>query len=271
MSAPVPLRDAATVMVVRDGPEGLEVFMLRRTLNAAFVGGFYVFPGGVVDPADRSAEVEAISPGLSDDEASVRLGLPAGGLAHWVAAIRECFEEAGVLLAAGPDGTVVRFDEPAVAARFTAHRHAVHAGLVRLVDLCADEGLHLSTGAIGYVSHWVTPVGEPRRFDTRFFVARAPEAQEPLHDDGETIASMWVRPRDALARFAAGELQLIVPTIKNLEFLLPHGSADEALAAAAMVHRPPVIQPRVRLVDGVVTAVLLPGDPGFDELGQPDG
>jgi 8-oxo-dGTP pyrophosphatase MutT (NUDIX family) len=270
VNAPVPVRDAATVMLVRDGDGGLEVFMMRRTLQAAFVGGFYVFPGGAVDAADRGAEVDAVCDGLDDAAASEALGVASGGLAYWVAAVRECFEEAGVLLAAGGTGEVVRFDDPAVAARFTEHRHAVHAGTTRLVDVCRAEGLQLVAGDIAYVSHWITPEGEPRRFDTRFFVARAPAAQEPLHDDGETIASLWVRPADALQRCQDGELAMIVPTIKNLELLLPWHTADEALAGASAIRRPPTIQPRLRIVDGQVAAVLLPGEPGFDELG-PDG
>lgn len=268
MSDPARLRDAATVMLVRDGPGGLEVFMMRRTLSAAFVGGFYVFPGGAVDDADRSPEVEAVCEGRSDADASEALGLPAGGLAYWVAAIRECFEEAGVLLATTADGEVVRFDTPDTEARFVDHRHAVHAGERRLVDVCAGEGLRLAVGDTHYVSHWITPVGEPRRFDTRFFVSRAPTAQEPLHDDRETIASMWVRPQDALDRFRAGALQLIPPTIKNLEFLAAFATADEALAGAAEIEHPPAIQPRLRIVDGQIAGVVLPGEPGFDELGD---
>ncbi len=260
----VPVRNAATVMLVRDGLDGLEVFMMRRTLKAVFVGGFYVFPGGAVDSSDSGPEVDAISPHLDDAEASAALGIDAGGLAYWVAAIRECFEEAGVLLAAHHSGEVVRFDEPAVAERFTVARHGVHDGSVRLVDLCATEGLYLVTGDIQYVSHWITPVGEPRRFDTRFFVARAPDAQEPLHDDGETIASLWVNPADALTRADAGELAMIVPTRRNLEFLLPHATAAEVLAAASRVGRPPAIQPRIITeADGSIR-VLLPGQPGYD-------
>jgi len=261
------VRDAATVMLLRDGDAGLEVFMMRRTLNAAFVGGFYVFPGGAVDDADRSAEVEAVSLGLTDAEASERLGVVRGGLAYWVAAIRECFEEAGVLLALDGDGAVVRFDDPAVERRFAGHRRAVHGGDQRLVELCRDEGLRLATGEIAYVSHWITPEGEPRRFDTRFFVARAPEAQDPLHDDQETIASLWVRPADALDRCRAGELAMIPPTIRNLEFLVPFAHADEAMAAAQTVRHPPAIQPRLVLADGKVVGVVLPGEPGFEEAG----
>jgi 8-oxo-dGTP pyrophosphatase MutT (NUDIX family) len=253
-------------MLVRDGDRGMEVFMLRRTLDAVFAGGLYVFPGGAVDAADGHAEVEPLCTGRTDAEASEVLGIASGGLAFWVAAIRECFEEAGVLLARR-GGLDIGFDDPATAERFTAHRHAVHDGSVRLVDLCAAEDLRLSTDAIQYVSHWITPIGERRRFDTRFFVARAPEAQEPLHDDGETIASLWVGPAEALDRQRRGELAMIPPTMKNLEFLTQHTTADQALAAAALLPPPVAIQPRLRLgPDGKVAGVVLPGEPGFEAL-----
>jgi 8-oxo-dGTP pyrophosphatase MutT (NUDIX family) len=261
----VPVRDAATVMVVRDGASGLELFMLRRTLDAVFAGGLYVFPGGAVDDADRHAELEAVCIGRTDAEASALLQVPDGGLAYWVAAIRECFEEAGVLLAVGANG-VVRFDDPAVAERFTGHRHAVHAGTIRLVDLCRQEGLQLDAGGIEYVSHWITPVGERRRFDTRFFVARAPAAQEPLHDDRETIESLWINPAQALAAFDRGELAMIPPTLANLRFLADHDRADAALAAAAVLPPPVTIQPKLAVDEHGKVRVVLPTDPEFDQL-----
>jgi 8-oxo-dGTP pyrophosphatase MutT (NUDIX family) len=267
----VPVRDAATVMLVRDGRDGLEVFMLRRTLDAVFAGGMYVFPGGAVDDADRSPDVEAWCDGLTDQQASGMLDVDAGGLAYWIAAIRECFEEAGVLLARRADGAVVRFDEPAVEQRYLAHRSAVHAGSLRLIDLCGADGLRLTTDDIHYVSHWITPVGERRRFDTRFFLARAPQAQDPLHDAQETIASLWVGPADALARHERGELAMIAPTTKNLELLRPHATADEALAAAGALGRPPTIRPKLRVDDRGRVEVVMPGDPDFAALPELDG
>ena len=266
----VAVRDAATVMLVRDGLDGLEVFMLQRTLKAVFASGMYVFPGGAVDDADRSPDVESWCDGLTDRQASGVLEVAAGGLAYWIAAIRECFEEAGVLLARRPDGAFVRFDEPEVEARYLAHRSAVHSGQLRLIDLCADEGLRLATDDIHYVSHWITPIGERRRFDTRFFVARAPQAQEPLHDEHETIASLWVRPADALARQRRGDLAMIAPTMKNLELLVPHATADDALAATASLGRPPAIQPKLRLDDDGRVEVVLPSDPDFADLPELD-
>jgi 8-oxo-dGTP pyrophosphatase MutT (NUDIX family) len=255
----VPVRAAATVMLVRDGETGLEVFMLRRTLQAVFASGLYVFPGGAVDDADRGPEVEGVVSGRGDVDASAVLGLEHGGLAFWVAAIRECFEEAGVLLARDATGQVVRFDEPEVERRFAAHRAAVHAGTTRLIDVCASEALRLDVGAVHHVSHWITPIGQPRRFDTRFFVTRAPSAQEPLHDDRETIDSLWAHPLDAIQRFERGELEMITPTLANLRFLAPFERADDALAAAAQLPPPPRMEPRVNVDAEGKVHVVLPG------------
>jgi len=264
----VPVRPAATVMLVRDGDEGLEVFMLRRTLNAAFAGGMYVFPGGRVDDADHGADLEPICDGLDDGPASDILQISRGGLAYWVAAIRECFEEAGVLLARrGSESDAIRFDTAEVVAGFEQHRARLNSGEVSFMEICVAEDLQLITDAIHYVSHWITPVGEVRRFDTRFFLARAPQAQIPLHDNSETIASLWVRPSDALERFRAGELAMIPPTIRNLEFLLPHATADEALRAAAEVGTPPAILPKLRVDDeGRVIGIAMPDDADYAEL-----
>ena len=262
----VPVRPAATVMLVRDHPiNGLEVFMLQRTLQAVFAKGMYVFPGGRVDAVDNGHELESVCDGLSDVEASALLGVPAGGLGFWVAAIRECFEEAGVLLARSTKtNQTIAFDQPAIANRFDEARLKIHDYSLSMVELCRSEDLHLITDSIHYVSHWITPVGEVRRFDTRFFVARAPEAQEPLHDSQETIASLWVRPQDALDKLARGELAMFPPTSENLKFLAKYKTSDEVLAAAKKVSRPVAILPRLRTnSDGKVIGVLMPGDPGY--------
>jgi len=278
----VPLRDAATVMLVRDAPdEGaigdgesrLEVFMLRRNLNSDFVGGAYVFPGGGVDDHDRHANLEPVCRGRSDAEASAQLGIDTGGLAFWVAAIRESFEEAGVLLAYGPDGEIMRLDEPKTVERFLAHRHAVDGGERRLVDVCIEEGLRLAVDSMYYFSHWITPEGTPRRYDTRFFVARAPSLQVPIHDDREVIANLWIRPVDALARNRAGEFELIFPTIRTLIALQRFATAGELLDAAAAIAEVPTILPRIVEDQGGVR-IVLPGDAGYDELVSaelPDG
>ena len=263
----VAVRSAATVMIVRDGADGLEVFMLERTAAATFAAGMYVFPGGRVDAGDHGESMEPWCEGRTDADASAVLQLPSGGLAYWVAAIRECFEEAGVLLARHAEiGEVVSFADPHVAERFERYRRDVHGGHLALADLCAVEGLRLVTDSIGYVSHWITPIGQSRRFDTRFFVARAPEGQVPLHDDHETVASLWVRPADALERHAAGRLGMFAPTVENLRFLAGHATADDAVTAAEdLGGEVPAILPKVRVDgEGKVVEILHPGHPDFE-------
>lgn len=272
----VPVRDAATVMLVRDGADGVEVFMLRRNPNSAFVGGVWVFPGGAVDPADTGDPMlDERCVGRGDAEASRLLGLDRGGLAFWVAAIRESFEEAGVLLAHTEAGEFVSFTDPEAEARFAEHRVAVDRGERRLAEVCRDEQLRLAVGELHYFSHWITPVGPPRRFDTRFFVSRAPAEQQPLHDDGETVASLWTRPADALAAHQAGEIDLILPTIKNLAAIAPFATADDLLGAAAAVAEVPTMLPVVveapdddspdMAIGGKGVRILLPGDDGYDQ------
>jgi len=267
--ATVAIKPAATVLLIRDARDGgIEVFMMRRTFSAAFASGMFVFPGGKVDPIDGVAEIGQLCDGLTDTEASLQLGIESGGLAFWVACIRECFEEAGVLLARqSHTGNVVRFDDPDVAAVFSKERHNIHDGSIALLELCERENLRLTTDEIFYVSHWITPMGERRRFDTRFFIARAPAAQEPLHDDGETIESFWIRPEEAIRRSGEGDLMLMPPTKVNIEFLLPHATTDAVMAAAAVVGKPMTILPKLKVnSDGRVMGIAMPGDSDYDAL-----
>jgi 8-oxo-dGTP pyrophosphatase MutT (NUDIX family) len=268
----VPVRPAATVILLRDGDIGIEVFMLQRTHAAAFARSQYVFPGGRVDDADHGDDFESICDGLDDAAASARLGLARDGLAWYVAAIRECFEEAGVLLARPRDSDApVRFDDPRVATRFNDARHRIHAGDGSLAELCVVEDLLLLPARLHFVAHWLTPVGEVRRFDTRFFVAEAPLSQEPLHDDAETIASIWVRPADALTRWQARELQMFPPTVASLRALIEHTTVAEAMSAAASVGVPARLEPKLIVdADGRARGVRLPGEEGFDETPIPE-
>ena len=271
----VTVRDAATVMLIRDARDeadrpAIEVCMLRRNLASEFVAGAYVFPGGSVDPDDRGPMAEALCRGRTDAEASALLGVESGGLAFWVAALRECFEEAGVLVAQRHedaergDGTLLDTSDRVVARRFAAHRSAVNDQRTRLLDVCREEGLVLAADTVHYVSHWITPELAPKRFDTRFFVTAAPPGQVAHHDEAETIASIWVRPDNALARYAAGEIELLPPTIANLESLAPFRSTREVMTWARSVTDVPTILPIVLIEDGQLL-VLRPGDEGYQE------
>jgi len=264
----VPLRDAATVMLVRDavdqaGRPAVEVCMLKRNLASAFV-----FPGGSIDPDDRGDAAEELCQGLDDATASGLLGIDSGGLAFWVGALRECFEEAGVLLARprqAADGTaLLDTTDPAERARFDAHRRDVNEGRAGLLDICRAEGLVLAADTVHYVSHWITPELSPKRYDTRFFVTAAPPGQVARHDEGETVATIWVRPADALDRFEAGEIELLPPTIDNLEKLGLHSSTEEIMAWARQVSDVPTILPIVLIEDGRLL-VLRPGDDGYEQ------
>lgn len=236
--------------------------MALRNLKSDFVGGAYVFPGGAVDPEDATASVAARCD-LDDAVASRRLGLDRGGLAYHVACARELFEEAGLLFARRRDG------RPLAAAdsggdELVERRRALNAHEVGFGEVLELEDLVLQLSDLRYFAHWITPVGPPRRYDTRFFVAPAPEGQVPVHDDVELVAHTWVTPAEALERHARGEMQLILPTIKNLEAVGRCASVAALLAAAEAATSVPAIQPRI-VRDGDGIRILLPGDEGFDD------
>jgi 8-oxo-dGTP pyrophosphatase MutT (NUDIX family) len=254
-------------MLVRDAPAPaggsagtvLEVLMVRRNLKSDFVGGAYVFPGGAVDLADGGTEAEALCAGRSDAEASALLGFPSGGLAYWVAVVRETFEEAGLLLARREHGPALLAGDQGEESRLAAARLRVNDGSLRFLDLCRQEGLRLSVDRIHYFAHWITPRGAPRRYDTRFFVAAAPPGQRAAHDAGETIAEVWITPEEALARHRAGDIEVIFPTIRNLQAIGRFDTSTELLNAAAQASSVPAIEPRV-IADGNGMRIVLPGD-----------
>ena len=163
------------------------------------------------------------------------------------------------------DGTsLLDTTDPAERERFEAHRLEINEGRTGLLDVCRQEGLVLAADTVHYVSHWITPELAPRRYDTRFFVTAAPSGQVAHHDDGETIATIWVRPNDALRRFEAGEIELLPPTIDNLEKLAFHESTEDVMAWAKTVGDVPTILPIVLIEDGRLL-VLRPGDDGYEQ------
>jgi hypothetical protein len=193
------------------------------------------------------------------------LGVESGGLAYWVAALRETFEEAGLLLAERPEGPPLLAGEPGEEARFVAERAAVNAGTRRFLDLCRDENLRLLVGQVHYFAHWIAPQGAPRRFDTRFFVAAAPSGQKAAHDAGETIADTWISPGRALEGHRNGVFEMIFPTIRNLQAISRFATSAALLEAAEDASRSvPTIEPRVT-ADGNGVRILLPGDEGYED------
>jgi glyoxylase-like metal-dependent hydrolase (beta-lactamase superfamily II)/8-oxo-dGTP pyrophosphatase MutT (NUDIX family) len=273
MSPTLVPRDAATIMLVRDVLKGgevtMQVLMLRRNSQSAWVGGAHLFPGGAVDPEDSSEAIAEVCAGRDDAEASRILGIESGGRSFFVAAVRECFEEAGILLAL-TGAEPLSFADPEIEQRFVEHRRRLNADEASLASICDLESLELDLDRVCYFSHWITPEGAPRRYDTRFFVGIVPDAQEALHDDSEVVASTWIEPADALARHRAGELDLMFPTVKNLEAISRFGTAGELMTAAAAAEVPAIL-PRLT-VEGEGVRIVLPGDDGYeDATGLPPG
>ncbi|MDA1117312.1 MAG: MBL fold metallo-hydrolase [Proteobacteria bacterium] len=222
-------RPAATVLLLRDGSLGPEAFLLQRTKSAAFLAGAHVFPGGALDKTDQDIRVLRRVAGLSDAEANARLGVEVGGLGYWVAAVRECFEEAGILLAEGENGRPV---DAARAAQLAHYRAALHAGKLTFADFLERERLLLRAGDLAYFGHWITAPGRARRFDTRFFLALAPAQQAGSHDGSELISSLWLRPQEAIEREGRGEMELVFATKNTLADLTRFARARDALEHA---------------------------------------
>ncbi len=219
-------------MILRDGESGVETLLLRRTATLVFAAGMYVFPGGAVDSGDRGSTALNLVRGRTDVEASLHLGVDSGGLGYWNAAARECFEESGLLLAHHSDGSPIDFSDAATAERFANYRVQLAERGLDFWELLARENLYLDVSGVHYWSHWITPIGSPRRYDTRFFVCAAPAGQDPSHDDGELVTCEWVRPVEALEKFREGSLPLILPTVKCLEALTTHANVQSVLHAA---------------------------------------
>jgi len=225
---PVP-RPAATVVLLREAAGGPEVLMLQRTKGAVFLAGAYVFPGGALDVADGDARVLRRVTGLADGEASVLLGVASGGLGYWVAAMRECFEEAGILLAHDESCRPV---SPQRVEQLARYRAPLNAGELAFADFLESERLTLPAGELAYIGHWITATGRPRRFDTRFFLAVAPHGQSGSHDASEIIQHAWIRPQEALARSERGEIELVFATKHTLAELAQFEHPQRALEYA---------------------------------------
>ena len=249
---PAPLRPAATVLLLRDSAEGLQVLMTRRSMNASFAPGAYVFPGGGIDAADSTSHALARR----------RAGQSDLHLTQAIAAIRESFEELGVLLARHGDGRWADANDIA-----SLDRQAPFAGQ------CAARGLQLAADQVFVLAHWITDRDLPRRFDVPFLVARMPEGQTPVADEAEQFEPVWVRPADALARHEAGQFFMIFPTIRTLQRLQPYTTVDSLLDACARTEEPLWTScPRAGWLAGN-EARYMEHEPAYGELAlvSPDG
>lgn len=249
---PAAVRPAATVLLLRDGDRGVEVLMTRRSMTASFAPGAYVFPGGGIDAADAQSHGQSTRRPTQSDR----------HLTQAIAAIRESFEELGVLLARRADGSHLGTAEIATLDRQTP-----------FAAQCAAHGLTLSGAEVFVLAHWITDRDLPRRFDVPFLVARMPAGQQPVADEAEQFEPLWVRPADALARHAAGDFFIIFPTIRTLERLQAYATVDDVLRACAVNDEPLFTScPRAGLLNGHESRHM-EHEPPFGELALvcPDG
>jgi glyoxylase-like metal-dependent hydrolase (beta-lactamase superfamily II)/8-oxo-dGTP pyrophosphatase MutT (NUDIX family) len=250
------VRPAATVVLLRAGPAGLETLLTKRPSTMAFAADMHVFPGGRVDTADADPSLVSRSP-LTPEEAAIALGGhldPAVALAVHLAALRELFEEAGILLA----------DTEAPAAAIDAGRSALLAGEATLAGLASDLGLWLRTDLLVPLSRWVTPPIMPRRFDAQFFAAMLPDGLVPSFEGGEVVDHAWLRPGAALAAMAAGDLSMWPPTSATLQQLEFAGTIEEIQERLAPGRLGPMA---VEALSPEITRIVMPAGGGV--AGQP--
>lgn len=259
-------RDAATVILMRAQPEKpYEVLLMRRHRNQVFMGGAYVFPGGSLDDADTDPGLAACVGGFKAEDARRLLQEPnltaATALGLFLAAIRETFEEAGVLLACNASERPVNLADPEAAARFSAYRLELHEGRLTLADLARREAIHYAPELLIPYSHWITPEIEPRRFNTRFFLAQIPEGQAAVHDRMEMTESDWMTPASALAGHNAGRIVLMPPTLKTIEELLVFSCTEHLFTAARSQRIYTTYAEAFRTADSF--GIRLPHDPEY--------
>lgn len=255
-------RPAATLVLIRPRESsGIEVLLLERSRHADFASGLFVFPGGGVEAEDGGPQARRVTPRLSPESAQRLLPDtegPGHALAHFVAAIRETFEEAGILLARTADGAPAQLPER----KLTEGRQACAAGPAAFFAWTARQGLTLAAEDLIYFAHWITPKAAPKRFDARFFLAEAPAGARVLTDQAEIVAFRWARPDEALSACAAGRMAMIEPTFYNLQEL--QGCASPAQARDVLAGRAVrAVRPQLATLPDGSSRIVLPWDPAY--------
>ncbi len=247
-------RPAATIMLLRDGPDEVEVFMVVRHHAIDFASGALVFPGGRVEETDHELAArpqDCPNPGRLSTE----------DLAFRVAAIRETFEECGVLFAR-PRESVELIDAETLKRLEQQHRAALNAGSIGFDSMLESEGLVPASDLLVHFAHWITPKSQPKRYDTQFFLAEAPPAHLAVHDGWEAVESIWITPAQALADAAAGKYKLVFATAKNLEKLGHSRTVHEAMATARAA-KVVTVQPRGIRLEGGKRLLRIPMEAGY--------
>ena len=246
-----PIVPASTVLLLRDGAEGLEVFMVVRHHQIDFASGALVFPGGKADPQDFDAELRELADNGHDDDKL---------FAAQVSALRETFEECGILLARDLD-TDKTIDGVKLAS-LQQYRQPIVDHEMTFAELLRSQGLRLQCGELGHFAHWITPDMMPKRFDTHFYATAAPEDHLALHDGHESVDSVWIKPSTALAEAEAGTRTIIFPTLRNIEKLAKFDSVSAALNACR-AETPVPVTPWVEK-RGDERYLCIPPDAGYD-------
>lgn len=260
MSAPAPgnvspALPSATIAVVRPGTAAPEVLMVRRRAGDAF-GDSYTFPGGVLDD-DESDAINFCS-GLASADADAQLGVAEGGLHFYSAAVRELFEETGILLAT-----------PAEKPALDIMRAELERGERTWTGLLGHYCLNIPCDSMHYFGHWETPLTLKKRWSARFFLAELPDGQDARHDGSEVVDSRWLIPADVIGEAEAGRMKVPFPTLTNLRDLAAHGSLDELIewGRARARERIPIIRPVILKDGGCGIRFVIPGDPDYPESG----
>lgn len=258
---PVTPRPAATIVLLRDGADGMEVLLMRRNRRAGFVPGAWVFPGGRVDGSDAGPDVVDLLADLSPEQAAHRLDLhdadpPA--IAYYLAALREAFEETGILVGERRDGS----PPPSAAedANVDAVRETLMQDEISLAEALERLDCRIDGDAVEYIAHWITPAPEPRRYDTRFFAAKVPSGATAIVDPREMTDALWLGPDAALDRHDAGELPMVFPTIKTIEQLALYRTCDDALEGIGGQEVRTILPTLVVTPTGVGLEIPDPGD-----------
>lgn len=268
------LRDAATVVLARDSSEGnFEIYLMRRASKQAFMGGAYVFPGGVLDEEDCYPDLLRYAAGITPEKARTALqeDIPAEkAVGLYFCAIRETFEESGILLAYSSSGNVITFsgDEQSEK-RFSGYRREIYDKKLTLAGLAEKENLIYALDIMIPYADWMTPEFETRRFNARFFLARVPAGQNPVHDAHEMTEAIWLSPLKALEKNGNGEIKLMPPTLKTIEELSGYKSIDMLFQAARGRRILPILPHAFSA--GEEFGVMLPHDPEYNipEYRQP--